>query len=58
MERRVTPATIVVGQGIVWRTEIGGSDHNRTWKAPPVVIGTPNLIARATAQAIVEQCSA
>ena len=58
VQRRVAPATCIAGQGIVWRAEVGGSDHNGAREAPPVVIHTPDLIARATAQAIVEKSSA
>ena len=54
LKRRVAPASSVVGEGIVWRAEIGGCDHNGAWQAPCRVTSAPNLVARATAQAIVE----
>lgn len=54
LKRRVAPASSVVRKGIVRRAEIGGCDHNGAWQAPSGVTGTLNLIARPTAQAIVE----
>lgn len=56
--RRVAPASSIVRQGIVWRAEISGCDHNGARKAPFWVIHTPNFIARTTPQPIVEQSSA
>jgi hypothetical protein len=55
---RVAPAPCIVGESIVWRAEVGGSDHNRAGQAPPTVINTPNLETSPTAQSIVEQCRA
>lgn len=56
--RRIAPAPSIVRKGIVWWAEIGGCDHNGTRQTPFGVIYTSNLIARTTAQAIVEQSSA
>lgn len=56
--RRVAPAARIVGKGIVWRAKIGGCDQNGARQAPSGVIYTLNLIARATAQTIVEQSCA
>ena len=55
LKGRVAPATCIIWEGIVWWTEIGGSDHNCVWKAPPLVIDTLDLKASPTAQTIVEQ---
>lgn len=55
LQWRVAPTSCVVGEGIVWRAEIGGSDHNGAWQAPFRVTSALNLIARATAQPVVEQ---
>lgn len=53
--RRVTPAACVVREGIVWWAEISGRDQNGAGQAPSSVIHTLNLIARPTAQSIIEQ---
>ena len=45
VQGRVAPASCIVGQGVVWWAEVGGSDHDGARQAPPVVIRTPNLIA-------------
>ena len=55
---RVAPAAGIVGEGIVWRAEIGGGDHNGAGQAPLGVVHTPNLVARSAPQPIVEQSSA
>lgn len=55
---RIAPAPCVVREGIVWWAEIGGGDQNGAGQAPFGVIHTPNLIARPTAQPIVEQSCA
>lgn len=57
VERRVAPPAGVVGQGVVWRAEIGGGHHNWTRQTPLLVSGAPDLITRSAAQAIVEQSS-
>uniref|UniRef100_A0A2P2II17 Uncharacterized protein n=1 Tax=Rhizophora mucronata TaxID=61149 RepID=A0A2P2II17_RHIMU len=63
MEARwVTPATIVAGQSIVRRAEVGGRNDDG-WAArvaPPgvICIRTLDLEARAAAQPVVEQCGA
>ncbi len=58
LERRVTPSSSIVREGIVWWAEIGGSDHNGAWQAPFWVFRAPNLIARSAAQPTVEQSCA
>ena len=58
MQRRVAPPSCIVWKGIVWWAEIGGCDHNGARQAPFSVIYALNLIARATAQPIVEQSCA
>ena len=55
---RVAPTPIVVRKSIVWWAEIGGCNHNGARQAPPGVAHTLNLIARPTAQPIVEQSCA
>ncbi|KRY03475.1 hypothetical protein T12_13702 [Trichinella patagoniensis] len=58
LERRIAPASGIVRKSIVWRTEVGRSDDNGAWKTPLVLVNAPNLITRATAEAIVEESSA
>jgi len=52
---RVAPTPIVVRKSIVWWAEIGGCNHNGARQTPPGVTHTLDLIARPTAQPIVEQ---
>ncbi|CAL9044048.1 unnamed protein product [Musa banksii] len=55
LQRRVAPAAVVVGEGVVGRTEVGGGDDDGSREAPPGVIGAPHLVARAAAEPIVEE---
>jgi hypothetical protein len=56
--RRVTPTPGIVRKSIVWWAEIGGCNHNGARQAPFGVTLALNLVARSTAQPIVEQSSA
>lgn len=58
VERRIAPATSVIRESIVWRAEVSCSDDNGAWKTPLVFTSTCNLIARAAAEATVEESSA
>lgn len=52
---RVAPAASIIGQGIVWWTEIGGGDHDARPQAPLWVVHALDLKARAAALPVVEQ---
>lgn len=58
LERRIAPPTIVIRQARVRRAEVCSRDGYGPREAPLRVIGASHLVARATAQAIVEQSSA
>lgn len=58
LQGRVAPATIAVGECIVRRAEVCGSDQYASRETPSWVTVTSHLIARTTAQAIVEKSSA
>lgn len=58
VERRVAPAAGSAGKGVIGRTEVGSSDQNGARKAPFGVTHALDLIARPTAQPIVEEGSA
>ena len=55
LEGRVASPSVVVSEGVVWRAEVGGSDHNGPREAPPGVVGALHLVACAAAEAIVEE---
>ncbi|KAF3781871.1 hypothetical protein EJ110_NYTH35604 [Nymphaea thermarum] len=55
LKRRIAPSPIIIRQPKVRRAEVRRRDGDGTWKAPSRVVGTPHLVARAAAQAIVEQ---
>lgn len=54
----ITPSTIVIRQGVVWRTEVGGSDSNGVRKTPFRICMAPKLITGSAAGATVEHYSA
>lgn len=54
-EWRVAPATVIIGQCVIWGAEVGGGDCNNAMKTPFWVIGTPQLVAGATAKPMVEE---
>lgn len=54
LQGRVAPSTVVIGQTKVRRTEVGGGDGDDAGKAPFGVIVASHLVARPTAEAIVE----
>lgn len=56
--RRIAPTACIVGEGVVRWAKIGSCDHNGAGQAPFGVINTLNLIARPTAQTVVEQSRA
>lgn len=57
--RGVAPPTIVVGEGVIWRAEVCGSDEDGgISRAARSVVGALDLKAGSAAQPIVEQCSA
>lgn len=58
--RRVAPAAVVVGEGVVRRAEVGGGDKDRgaAGVAPGGVVGALDLEAGAAAEAVVEECCA
>lgn len=55
LEGRVAPAAVIVRQGVVRGAEVGGGDQDRAGQAPPPLAGAPDLVARAAAEAVVEQ---
>ncbi|KAF3777650.1 hypothetical protein EJ110_NYTH45351 [Nymphaea thermarum] len=57
LQGRVAPPSVVIRQGEVWRAEVGRSDHDAAWPAPPGVVVASHLVAGPAAQAIVEQSS-
>ena len=58
LEGRVAPPTVVVSERRVWRTKVCCSDGDGPREAPFGVVVASDLVARPTAQAIVEQSSA
>lgn len=55
--RRIAPPTIVAGESVVWRAEVGSSDNNRrtTRMTPSRIVSTLDFEAGSTAQPTVEQ---
>ena len=51
----VAPPTVVIGQRVIWRAKVGGGDGDDAMKTPFGVIHTPQLVAGAAAQAVVEE---
>lgn len=58
LERGIAPPAIVIREGVVWGTEVGGGDRNGVAKAPLGIVLAPQLITCSTAQAIVEESCA
>lgn len=58
LERGIAPPAIIIREGVVRGTEVGGSDSNGVTKAPLGITLAPQLITCATAQAIVEESCA
>lgn len=55
--RRVTPASVVAGEGVIRRAEICGCDQDggAAGVAPGGVVGALDLEAGAAAEAVVEE---
>jgi len=54
----VAPSTVVIGESVVWRAEVGGCDHDSPWQTPLRIVIALHFIAGSTAEAIVEKRSA
>lgn len=55
LARRVAPPAIVIGLGVVWWAEVGGSDGDGAIAAPLLAVVAAELKAGAAGEAIVEE---
>lgn len=55
LQRRVAPTPRIVGEGVVGWAVVGGGHNNGSWKAPLWIVHASELVARAAAEAIVEE---
>jgi len=53
----IAPPPCIVWESIVWWAEVGASDHNGSRETPLPIVHAFDLIARPTAQPVVEQSS-